>query len=94
MTTIKASDACEVQPDEVRCMRCSRLSYISPEFRGRRLRCSRCGGFGLNLTTINPDPGNPMRLQAEARKRRAENPEPAQPDGDTLAALFLFAFVV
>ena len=58
--------------DEVRCMRCRRLSYISPEFRGRRLRCSRCGGVGLNVTTIRPDPGNPMRLRAEERKRMRE----------------------
>jgi len=67
MTTIKVSD---VLPDEVRCMRCSRLSYVAPEYRGRKLRCSRCGGFGLNLTTIKSDPGNPMRLMADERKRR------------------------
>jgi hypothetical protein len=30
----------EVRLDEVRCMGCLRLSYISPEFRDRRLRCA------------------------------------------------------
>jgi hypothetical protein len=59
-------DQSEVQLDEVRCMDCLRLSYISPEFRERRLRCSRCGGLGLNLTTIKPDPGN-------ARERRTSS---------------------
>lgn len=65
----------EVQPDIVRCMNCLRLSYVSQEYRGKRLRCGRCGGIGLNLMTIRPDAGSTMRNRKDERRRRRQNAE-------------------
>jgi hypothetical protein len=58
------------EPDEVRCMQCLRLSYVSPQHRGRRLRCSRCGGMGLNVTAIPSDAGKPKWLDDEREQNR------------------------
>src|SRR5689334_22597416 len=52
--------------DLVRCMGCGRLAELPVSRRGRRLRCTRCGAPGLNISVIEPDPG-----QRERTKRKA-----------------------
>jgi hypothetical protein len=60
------------RPDEVRCLQCGRAAFVPPEFRGKRLKCSRCGGTGLNVTTIEPDPGNERERKLKAQKAMRE----------------------
>jgi hypothetical protein len=37
--------------------------------RGRRLRCTRCGAAGLNISMIEPDPGQPVqRIRRKAAR--------------------------
>ncbi len=47
--------------DLVRCMGCGRLAELPISQRGRRLRCTQCGSAGLNISMIEPDPGQPAQ---------------------------------
>jgi hypothetical protein len=64
----RARAAAERGCDLVRCMGCGRLAELPISQRGRRLRCTRCGAVGLNVSAIEPDPGQPER---SARRNRA-----------------------
>jgi hypothetical protein len=59
----RARLAAEHGCDLVRCMGCGRLAELPISRRGRRLRCTRCGAAGLNISVIEPDPGQPERTR-------------------------------
>jgi|SRR5579871_2947514 len=63
----RARAAAERGCDLVRCMGCGRLVEVPISRRGRRLRCTQCGAAGLNISMIEPDPGQP----AQATRRKA-----------------------
>jgi hypothetical protein len=63
----RARTAVERGYDLVRCMGCGRLAELPISQRGRRLRCTQCGAAGLNISMIEPDPGQP----AERTRRKA-----------------------
>ena len=63
----RARTAAEHGCDLVRCMGCGRLAEVPISQRGRRLRCTRCGAAGLNISMIEPDPGQP----AQRTRRKA-----------------------
>ena len=54
--------------DLVRCMGCGRLVEVPISRRGRRLRCSRCGAAGLNISVIAPDTGERERTRRKASR--------------------------
>ncbi len=64
----RARAAAERGCDLVRCMGCGRLVEVPISGRGRRLRCSRCGAAGLNISVIEPDPGPPERTPRKAAR--------------------------
>jgi hypothetical protein len=53
--------------DLVRCMGCGSPAELPISRRGRRLRCTRCGAAELNISMIEPDPGQP----AQRTRRKA-----------------------
>jgi len=64
----RARAAAERGCDLVRCMGCGRLVEVPISRRGRRLRCARCGAAGLNISVIEPDPGQPERTRRNAAR--------------------------
>ncbi len=54
--------------DLVRCMGCGRLAELPISQRGRRLRCTHCGAAGLNISRIEPDPGQPQGTRRKAAR--------------------------
>jgi hypothetical protein len=64
----RARAAAERGCDLVRCMGCGRLVELPTSRRGRRLRCTRCGAVGLNISVIEPDPGQPERTRRKAAR--------------------------
>ncbi len=64
----RARAAAERGCDLVRCMGCGRLVEIPISRRGRRLRCTQCGAAGLNISVIEPDPGQPERTRRKAAR--------------------------
>jgi len=64
----RARAAAERGCDLVRCMGCGRLVEVPISRRGRRLRCTRCGAAGLNISVIEADPGQPERTRRKAAR--------------------------
>jgi hypothetical protein len=56
-----ARAAAEHGCDLVRCMGCGRLAELPISRRGARPRCTRCGAAGLNISMVEPDPGQPAQ---------------------------------
>lgn len=64
----RARAAAERGNDLVRCMGCGRLAELPITRRGGRLRCRRCGAAGLNISMIEPDPGEQVRTIRKAAR--------------------------